>query len=219
MRPFLIFDYDGTLHNTLKIYEPAFRAAFRWLVEEGYEHEQTIPSGQLASWLGLNSRDMWEAFRPMLPQKVKEKASAMIGKAMVQNVRGHMAQWYQGAEALLDALKSEGCQMVVLSNCKRAYREAHWEEFSMERWFTDFYDCESFDFAPKTIIVQTIMQRFSGPYIVIGDRKNDLECARACRGRFLGCLYGYGTEKELYGADFLADRPRDILTGIHRLSE
>ena len=29
MRPFLIFDYDGTLHNTLKIYEPAFRAAFR----------------------------------------------------------------------------------------------------------------------------------------------------------------------------------------------
>ena len=111
MRPFLIFDYDGTLHNTLKIYEPAFRAAFRWLVEEGYEHEQTIPSGQLASWLGLNSRDMWEAFRPMLPQKVKEKASAMIGNAMVQNVRGHMAQWYQGAEALPGTLTEKAALM------------------------------------------------------------------------------------------------------------
>lgn len=214
----LIFDYDGTLHNTMKIYEPAFRKAYCWLVEEGYERRQEIPAGQIASWLGLNSREMWEDFRPMLPREVKERAGAMIGNTMVQNVRAHMAQWYQGAEAVLDALKTEGYRMVVLSNCRRAYREAHWEEFGMGRWFTDFYDCESFDFAPKTEIVQTIMRRFPGSYMVIGDRKSDLECAKACGGRFLGCLYGYGTAKELCGADFLADRPEDILTGIHRLA-
>lgn len=27
----IIFDYDGTIHNTLGIYEPAFREAYQWL--------------------------------------------------------------------------------------------------------------------------------------------------------------------------------------------
>ena len=30
----IIFDYDGTIHNTLGIYEPAFREAYQWLAEQ-----------------------------------------------------------------------------------------------------------------------------------------------------------------------------------------
>ena len=30
----IIFDYDGTIHNTLGIYEPAFREAYQWLSEQ-----------------------------------------------------------------------------------------------------------------------------------------------------------------------------------------
>ena len=30
----LIFDYDGTIHDTLRIYEPALLRAFKWLEEE-----------------------------------------------------------------------------------------------------------------------------------------------------------------------------------------
>ena len=36
----IIFDYDGTIHNTLGIYEPAFREAYQWLSEQNVVEEQ-----------------------------------------------------------------------------------------------------------------------------------------------------------------------------------
>ena len=34
MKPTLIFDYDGTIHNTMVIYESVFRKNYEWLVKE-----------------------------------------------------------------------------------------------------------------------------------------------------------------------------------------
>ncbi len=39
----------------------------------------------------------------------------------------------------------------------------------MERWFEQFYDCESYGFCPKTEIVQEVIRDYPGPYLVIGD--------------------------------------------------
>ena len=71
---------------------------------------------------------------------------------------------------MLTTLKNQGYYLVVLSNCKTAYRKAHWEEFGMKRWFERFYDCESYGFRPKTEIVQDIIREYPGPYLVIGNR-------------------------------------------------
>ena len=157
----IIFDYDGTIHHTLGIYEPAFRETYQWLTEQKVTEEREIGSVEIAGWLGLNSKEMWNTFLPELDQSYKEQASRMVGDLMV-------------------------------SNCKASYREAHWKEFGMERWFDRFYDCESYRFRPKTEIVQEIIREYSGPYLVVGDRRQDLECARSCKSPFIGCLYGYG---------------------------
>lgn len=201
MKPVLIFDYDGTIHNTMVIYEPAFRQCHAWLRENGYAPEQEIPAEKIAGWLGMNSREMWNVFLPELPEKIKEAASRMVGNAMTEQIRNHRARWYPGAEETLHELKSEGYTMVILSNCKIAYREANWLEFGMERWFSAFYACESFEFAPKPVIIKEIQKNYNAPFIVIGDRHSDLECAAACGSPFIGCLYGFGSEKELAGAD------------------
>ena len=64
-RPSLIFDYDGTIHDTLRIYEPAVEQAFQWLRRQGYAVPEA--SGKkIASWLGMNTRDMWNSFLPDL---------------------------------------------------------------------------------------------------------------------------------------------------------
>ena len=47
----IIFDYDGTIHNTLGIYEPAFREAYQWLSEQNVVEEQKIETAQIAGWL------------------------------------------------------------------------------------------------------------------------------------------------------------------------
>ena len=191
----IIFDYDGTIHNTLGIYEPAFREAYQWLSEQNVVEEQKIETAQIAGWLGLNSKEMWDTFLPELDQRYKDQASAIVGDSMVRQIRKHRAVWYPGAEEMLTALKNRGYHLVILSNCKVAYRKAHWEEFRMERWFEQFYDCESYGFCPKTEIVQEVIRDYPGPYLVIGDRRQDLECARSCKSPFIG-------EKETWDLGF-----------------
>ena len=74
----IIFDYDGTIHNTLGIYEPAFREAYQWLSEQNVVEEQKIETAQIAGWLGLNSKEMWDTFLPELDQRYKDQASAIV---------------------------------------------------------------------------------------------------------------------------------------------
>ena len=154
----IIFDYDGTIHHTLGIYEPAFRETYQWLTEQKAAEEREIGSAEIAGWLGFNSKEMWNTFLPELDQSYKEQASRMVGELMVRQIRKHKAVWYPGAEEMLTALKNRGYHLVILSNCKASYREAHWKEFGMERWFDHFYDCESYGFRPKTEIVQEIIR-------------------------------------------------------------
>lgn len=216
MKPTLIFDYDGTIHNTIGIYEPAFRSCYAWLEAEGYVPAQEISTERIAGWLGMNSREMWNSFLPGLSEELKDAASGQVGSSMVEYIRAHKAAWYPGAREALEELKSDGYTMIVLSNCKIAYRKANWETFGMERWFAEFYDCETFSFAPKTEIIKEIQKKFSGPYIVIGDRRSDLECAVSSGSAFIGCRYGFGIDGELDGADAFVDTVRELPGRIRR---
>ena len=49
MKPTLVFDYDGTIHNTMVIYESAFRNTYEWLVNNGYSEKRELSSAQIAS--------------------------------------------------------------------------------------------------------------------------------------------------------------------------
>ena len=85
----IIFDYDGTIHQTLGIYEPAFRETYQWLTEQKVAEEQKIASSKIAGWLGLNSKEMWDTFMPELDQKYKDQASKMVGERMIEHYRAN----------------------------------------------------------------------------------------------------------------------------------
>ena len=210
MKPLLIFDYDGTIHNTIGIYEPAFREVYKEIADKGYCRFEDIPTKRIKGWLGMNSKDMWNDFMPQLPEKIKEESGAKVGKLMVRQIKEHKAVWYEGAKEVLTQLKEEGYLMVILSNCKTAYKKANWEEFSMDQWFLEFYDCETYQFAPKTKIIQHIKEKYQMESVVIGDRNSDLECARSGNSLFIGCEYGFGKENELAKADLLASNIKKI---------
>ena len=213
----LIFDYDGTIHDTMRIYEPALWRVFKWLEEE---HEVRVPypsRKRLASWIGMNKQEMWNAFLPGLFVELKDKAGAMVGSYMEQAVCSRRAAWHSGIRSVLDKLKDRGCRMAVLSNCQSSYAKVNWETFSMNRWFEDFYNCESFGYVPKTQIIRQIGKKIPGPYVIIGDRKNDMECARANDSPFIGCSYGFGMKGELVGADVMVEKPENLLEGILKM--
>lgn len=207
----LICDYDGTFHESIKIYAPAFRRAYDYLVRINEAEPRTWTDEEISIWLGYSSKDMWNSFMPDLPKEIKEKCSSMIGSEMICRVKGNEAALYEGSIEVWNSLRSKGHVLVFLSNCKRRYMDAHRAVFNLDKYFEGFYCTEDFDFAPKYEIFKRIKRDFKAPYIVVGDRYQDMEIARIHGLKSIGCAYGYGTREELQNATLTAESCIDII--------
>ncbi len=51
--------------------------------------------------------------------------------------------------------------------------------------------------------------------VVIGDRRYDIEAARACGLRSIGVTWGIGDRAELADADAIVERPQELLALLH----
>lgn len=213
----LIFDYDGTLHNCLKIYAPSFRKAYSWLVENGYAEAREYSDKEIGYWLGFNSTDMWTMFQPQLSTEIREKCRRMIGEEMAAHLDNGDAELFEGTEEVLSSLKKSGYTLIFLSNCRKRYQQRHNAAFGLERFFDYFYCAEDFDFIPKYEIFRRIKPKHEGDFIVIGDRFHDIETATLNGLKSIGCGYGYGTPEELADSDIIVDNVREIPSAIQQL--
>ena len=214
----LIFDYDGTIHNSMKTYAPAFRGTMKWLSDNGYIAPREYSDRDISYWLGFNSTDMWRAFQPGLDPAVREKARIMLGEDMARRVDNGEGELFPDAEETLALLKDEGYKLIFLSNCRFHYLNRHRRVFRLDRFFDSFYCCEAYDFIPKYEIFRKIAPEHEGDFIVIGDRFHDIETAVQNGLRSIGCAYGYGSPEELSKADIIVDRVKDIPSAVRKLS-
>lgn len=210
----LIFDYDGTLHESLCIYAPAFRLGYSYLVGKRLAPEREFSDAEISRWLGLSVKDMWQRFMPELPQPERDGCSGMIGDEMVRLTLAGKARLYPGANAVLRKLKAAGHHLIFLSNCKHSYMQAHREQFGLQQHFSEFYCTEDFQFAPKLQIAELILARVSGKCIVIGDRWQDIEIAIRHQLFSIGCVYGYGGTEELNDATIQVSSIEGILDAV-----
>ena len=55
----LLFDYDGTLHETMRIYGPAFRMACEDLAARGLIEPRHDSDAEIAAWLGFSTPEYY----------------------------------------------------------------------------------------------------------------------------------------------------------------
>lgn len=197
----LFFDYDGCLHNSLKIYAPAFRAAQDFLVARGLATPRDWPDCEIQRWIGLPPTDMWQRFRPDLPPDIARQASQIITNHMLQAVQNGRAALYPHAEKVLQTLAAQGHVLVLVSHCKIAYLSAHSQHFHLDRSFKQLVASENFDYQDKATILAQLTPLYPGPYAMIGDRASDISAGRANHMLTIGCTYGYAAPGELDQAD------------------
>lgn len=206
----IIFDYDGTLYNSIKIYAPAFRKAYEYLVSQDLAENRVWTEEEISKWLGYSSKDMWNMFMPNLSSKEKNICSNIIGSSMIQYIKEGKAELYKGAIDVLNELKCKGFNLIFLSNCKAEYMNNHIQYFNLDRYFNDFYCTEQFDFIPKHEIFRFIKEKHKGDYIIVGDRELDIEIGKIHNLYSIGCLYGYGSKEELISANSLVNNIEEI---------
>lgn len=196
----LLFDYDGTLHNTIGIYAPAFRYSYEQLVSDGLAEPKIFTDKEISQWLGYTSREMWQLFMPELTDEQKRYYGKLIGKKMDELIGEGKAELYPNALSTLQSLKDKGYRLIILSNCRESYMQTMRKKFGLDGYFEAYYCGETYDFEPKTKIFGQIEQKFSGEFIMIGDRFHDMEVAKVHHLQSIGCAYGFGHDGELDGA-------------------
>lgn len=213
----LIFDYDGTIHDTAHIYIPAFRTAYASLVKRRMAPERTFPEKEIRSWLGYSPKEMWTALLPDQPWEALRDASDMITAEMVRSVADGKARLFPGSEDVLAQLKDAGYHLLILSNCRQAYLQQHRSTFQLDRFFEDYYCSEDFGYAPKYEIFPEIRKAHPGKHLIIGDRFHDLETAEKHGLPSVACAWGYGDEDEFRRASAKLTDIRQLPETIGRL--
>lgn len=206
----IIFDYDGTIHNTIKIYYPAFKKAYEYLTVNNYVNEKSWSEEDVSYWLGYNSVDMWNEFMPYLDEKVKKYCSELIGKEMTKLIIEQHASVYDGAIETLKYLKDKGYELIFLSNCGVYYKEIHRKTFELENYFNKMIACEEFDFKSKDYIIKEIRKDLGEEIVIVGDRYHDIEAGNKNSLLTIGCSYGYGKREEIDSAHIIIDDIRDL---------
>ena len=210
----IVLDYDGTIHDSIQIYAPAFRKCVKRIAEDGFMEERIDSEDEIKKWIGMDAKTMWHTFMPQIPQELQEQYSVFIGNEMIRQIEEGKAVLYNGAEKVLEQLIDRRHRLLFLSSCKRSYMEAHIRFFGLDRFFERFYCTEDFGFVPKYEIFRGIRNHYSGEFVIVGDRKSDMEIAEKNHLVSIGCKYGYGEIEELKSADHLIGSVEEIIKYI-----
>jgi phosphoglycolate phosphatase len=207
----IIFDFDGTLHESIRIYAPAFRKAYAHLVNEGYVEDRHWADEEISAWLGYSPLDMWKNFLPELEKSAREKASLIIRDEMSSLLHDKKGRLYDGAIEVLEHLKSRGYLLVFLSNCRESYKDAVRDIYGLDKYFVEFITTEAHGFKAKHQIVREIKDRLDQEILIIGDRLQDIEAGFLNDIETIACRYGYGKEEEFILANHIIDDIRELL--------
>ena len=213
----LVFDYDGTLNDSIIIYAPAFRKAHEYLMNKRLIPKREYSDDEISGWLGFTAKDMWCNFAPHLDDEEKANCSRIIADEMLRLTLEGKASLYPHTEKALFALKEKGFQLLLLSNCTTSYMEANRKVFALDRFFSAFYSAEAFDYIPKSEIFEHIRKCWNGSFLIVGDRYHDMEIAQRYKLPSIGCLYGYGAREELHCASCKIDSIEEITEAIEKL--
>lgn len=206
----IFFDYDGTLHDSMKIYGPAFRKAYSYLVENKLAESKEWSEEEISYWLGYNSLEMWKTFMPNLPKEIRDKCREIVGNEMKFLIEEGKAVLYEGAIETLDYLKNKGYHLVFISNCRRYYRDSHDRLFGLRNYFEDMVCSEEYDFIPKHEILARIKDHYPKKMAIVGDRKHDIEAGRNNNIYTIGCKYGFASEGELENVDIIINNITEL---------
>ncbi|MBS6749509.1 MAG: HAD family hydrolase [Firmicutes bacterium] len=176
--PNLLFDYDGTLHDSMKIYAPSVQLAWDRLAAKGLTEPRTLSEEELRPCIGMTPDEMWGYFAMNIGEEEKRECTKLVGDNMLELVRRGEAKLYDGVPEALAELRRRGFHLVLLSNCPVSYLEAHTEQFHLEQYFEGLYCAEEFGYRPKYEIFERLRGHYPGPFAVVGDRRHDMEAAQ-----------------------------------------
>lgn len=206
----IIFDFDGTLHNTIKIYYPAFSEGVKILREHGFAKDFELSEENVSKFLGEKPNFAYDLLAKDADEKLKKDVMTHVGKKMDENIASGIGELYKGTVKVLEELY-QNYDLYILSNCRESYLENALDVYKIKKYFKNYYAAETFDYIPKDEIIKKERKNLREEIIFIGDRHHDMEAARKNNLKCIFCSYGFGDESEGKDADLKISSIEELL--------
>lgn len=218
MYHYVLFDLDGTLtdprEGICKSVQYALRA----------RNIEEPDLSRLEPFIGPPLQRSFQEFYGM--DEDAAKASVEKYRERFEKTGLYENEIYPGMKEFLVSLRKKGVHLAVASSKPQEFVEKILKYFEIRQYFQVVTGSERDGrrSEKKDVIEETLSQLFHGKKVpsedvlMVGDRKFDVEGAKAFGLKCAGVSYGYGTEEELYeaGASYITDNLEElffIITG------
>ena len=193
----IIFDFDGTLVDSLPGVVKTFKKAAEELASKNLEEKEIVcligkPLVQIISIL-------FDTDDEFLVQRGCALFKKYYGKEGVyQNIL------YPGIKEMLESLKNQSCQLFVVSNKIDLFMNKILEQHKLKQYFTAVIGIDGTDKqSKKADYVKRLITRYKlkkKETVIVGDTENDIIAAKENYIYGIGITWGYGLESDLIEA-------------------
>lgn len=204
----LAFDMDGVIYSAEDFIGDAYLQAIN---SSGLN--LPIPSAEkIMQQIGKPIREIFSNLFPGITEAEMIELRKYTRKFVVQMVYEKKGIVYNGIPELIKQLSSK-YTLAACSNGGGRYVEAILKTYDLDRYFISILTLESENASHKGELLKAYISKNgndSSAWIMIGDRKPDLDAAIYNNCPFIGCSWGHVYNDELKSADFIADSPSEI---------
>lgn len=213
MKEYLLFDLDGTLTDP----KVGITTCVQYALKAFGIEENNLD--KLEPFIGPPLKDSFMQFYHMN----SEQADAAVEKyrERFQDIGLFENEVYIGIPEMLKKLQKKGMHLAVASSKPTVYVERILEHFGIKQYFEVVVGSEldGRRVNKDEVVSEALHQLFGEGTIehdkvyMIGDRKFDVEGARAQGVESVGVSYGYGSLEELQeaGADYIVESPGELI--------
>ena len=206
----IVFDFDGTLHDTMEIYLPAFKKGVKNLQSHGYAKDYLVTRENIKSYLGEKPSYAYDQMKEDIDEDLKLQTQRLVGASMEEHMENGFGKLYTGTVDVLEKLY-EKYDLYILSNAREQYLDKAVRTYGIEKYIKEAYAAETYNYEPKDKILEKIMPSMKKEVIFIGDRFHDIEGADNVGIKSIFCAYGFGEMSEGEKADYIIDDIKELL--------
>ncbi|HIK00647.1 TPA: HAD family hydrolase [archaeon] len=202
MKPYLIFDYDGTLVNSKEMWLSAFKE-----VMKKFGHE--MRNEDIKARMGPKTKEM---IALCLPENEKQKAE--LGKEMIDQIVSSekglkLVNLCSNALETITALKKKGYKMSLVTNSDAAFVFASLKRFQIQDGFWDLIITADDPFAKKEDSFKFLTEalELNNGIVYIADKASDAALAKnaGVKSVIIASAHSWDSEEKIMAArpDFL----------------
>lgn len=213
----IAFDIDGVIYSA----EDFIGAAYKKAIEESGLNLPIPSTERIMKQIGKPIREIFSNLFPGITEQQMTEFRKWTRKNVVQMVSEKRGIIYEGIPELILRL-SKNFTLSACSNGGAGYIETILETYSLSGSFMPVLTLDSEDVSNKTGLLKSYISKNgsdSSKWVMIGDRKTDLEAAFNNNCRFIGCAWGHAHLEELVGADKIVSEPAGIITALDELQK